>query len=179
MIEGRRFTALWAALALLCSPAAFAADTTDGFAQVRGVLLDAEGLPAVEYQLALRSTAGDLFLSSPTARDGSFIIDEIVPGEYRLVAFGPHGVEYPVASKPVMLAPGQVERTEVRIGGEGVVPGRTHPADAESTAGGAVGRSFWASKGWIIAVAVGGAFAVVNWLDDDSPREPSASPSTP
>lgn len=148
------------ALGFHAFPAAPAA--TEG-AQIRGVLLDQNGFPAVGYQVGLKTKGGDLTLSAPTGADGSFVLESLPPDTYRLVAFGPDGAEFPVLSREVALKPGQLERLEIRISGKGGVPGKGGAAETKAAAKSA-GKGL---RGWVagsaagkVAVVLGGAFAV-------------------
>ncbi len=168
---------------LALGPAWTASGAAAGTAQLRGVLLDAEGMPARGYQVGLRSASGDLFLSTATGPDGTFVVQIVPPGKYELVAFGPDGSEFPVLSKPVVLKEGQVVRTEIRIGARGFAPGHAPAGEAAGKGAAAAGAGATAggalASGWLPrAVVVGGALAV-SALDDDDGNEPAASPSTP
>ncbi len=171
----RRLTSLLAILAIVLpvSSLAFAQNV----AQVRGVLLTEEGLPAVGYQVALKNDAGDLFLSPQTGKDGFFELAQLPADTYRLVAFDPKGAEFPILSKGVQLEAGQVERVEIRLAaGQAMPPGRTPLAPAASGGSGVVG---W-FKGLPIIAKVGivavGAFAIYEAVDDDDDDDP-VSPS--
>jgi hypothetical protein len=168
----QRTTSLLLALALALSPSLALAQTSDmQLAQVRGVLLDAEGLPAEGYQLGVKGEAGDLFLSPATAQDGSFVVQALPPGRYTMVAYAPDGTEYPVLGRAVELSPGQVERVELRLGEVGGPPGR----DPEALRGARqaeeeVAGSFWSSRTGKIVLVTGGVFAaalLVSAADDD------------
>ncbi len=187
----RTVLAVLLAVVLGLGPAVAAAGAAAGTAQLRGVLLDAEGMPAHGYQVGLRNADGDLFLSTATGPDGSFAVQIVPPGKYELVAFAPDGSEFPVLSKPVTLKEGQVARLEIRLGAKGFAPGHA-PARAAAAAGKGGGAAAAGAGGttaaaagalaswWLpLAVVVGGAFAV-NSLDDNDPGpEPEASPSSP
>ncbi|MDQ7007476.1 MAG: carboxypeptidase-like regulatory domain-containing protein [Acidobacteriota bacterium] len=152
-------------------------------AALRGVLLDAEGLPAVAYQVGLRSAEGDLFLSAPATIDGHFNISDLPAGRYRLVAFDEKGAEFPVLSEEITLKPGTVERLEIRISGTSAPPGRA--ASSSTAPAGGAGRhlvQWW--KGFPLAAKVGvvavGAFAVYQAVDSSDPApERPVSPSAP
>ena len=175
----RRAIALVLAALLLVSPATVLA-AEEGLAQIRGVLLDQQGMPAVGHQIGVKSGAGDLMLSAPTGADGHFVLSQLPPGRYELVAFDADGAQFPVASEPVTLEPGQIARMEVRIAGPAQPPGRTRtPAPAEQSRG---------AFGWFrdlpgyakVGIVVAGAFAVALALDDDDDEEaPPVSPSSP
>ncbi|UCF69049.1 MAG: carboxypeptidase regulatory-like domain-containing protein [Acidobacteriota bacterium] len=147
--------------------------------QLRGVLLEQEGLPAVSYQIGLKSETGDLFLSPPTKADGSFTIANIPAGSYKLVAFDPTGAEFPVLGPELVLEPGQTQRLELRLSGPGQTPGRViEPVAAEADGN-------WFSRLWnrgvggkvaIFAMVVGGAWGTYELIDDD---EATKSPSEP
>ncbi|GEM_PF-3647738 len=185
----RTILALVLALALGLGPAWAAGGAAAGTAQLRGVLLDNEGMPARGYQVGLRSADGDLFLSTATGPDGAFVVQIVPPGKYELVAFAPDGSEFPVLSKPVVLKEGQVARLEIRIGPKGYAPGHAPAKAAGATgkgatagaagAGGAVTAGALASWWVPLAVVVGGAFAVNAASDNDKGSEPEASPSSP
>lgn len=146
-------------------------------AQLRGVLLEADGSPAVGYQVALRTPEGDLHTSAPTRPDGSFAIAALPPATYRLAAFAPDGTEFPVVAKEVTLRAGQVQRVEIRLGNRGAAPGRT-PRDRK-------GGGWWsnAGTGRRIAYVTGGALALVlagsALSDDDDVQRVPVSPSAP
>ncbi len=187
MYATRTILVLVLALALGLGPAWAARGAAAGTAQLRGVLLDAEGMPARGYQVGLRSADGDLFLSTVTGPDGAFVVQIVPPGKYELVAFAPDGSEFPVLSKPVVLEEGQVARMEIRIGAKGYAPGHA-PAGTAAGAGegaAATGTAAAATSGvlaswWVpLAVVVGGAFAVSALDDNDEGAEPAASPSSP
>jgi len=183
----RMILALVLALALGLGPAWAAGGAAAGTAQLRGVLLDAEGMPARGYQVGLRSADGDLFLSTATGPDGAFVVQIVPPGKYELVAFAPDGSEFPVVSKPIVLKEGQVARMEIRIGPKGYAPGhapaRAGGAAGKGTAGATAGTAATGgvlASWWVpLAVVVGGAFAVSALDDDDKGSEPEASPSNP
>ena len=173
-----------ATILLLASPIAPAAQpgqaTAPAGAQVRGVLLDNQGLPAAGYQLGLQSPDGDLFISAPTGPDGAFAIEAIPTGTYRLVALAPDGSEFPVLSKNLTLKQGQVERLELKLGRASRMPGST--LVGESSTG--EGMSFWKTTTGKIAVVVGGTAALGLALftdgdDDDDEGKPPVSPSAP
>ncbi len=151
-------------------------------ASLRGVLLTAEGLPAVGYQVGLRSAEGDLFISAPATADGHFNISELPAGRYRLVAFDEKGAQFPVLSEEIALKPGAIERLEIRISGSGLPPGRT--ASGGGAAPGRASRLLKWWKGFPLAGKIGivavGAFAVYQAVDngDSSPERP-VSPSAP
>jgi hypothetical protein len=163
----------------LPSGAAFAAD--EGLAQIRGVLLDQQGMPAVGHQIGVKSGAGDLMLSPPTGQDGHFVLSNLPPGKYELVAFDPEGAQFPVLSQEVTLEPGQIERLEVRISGPAQPPGRTRSPAPEPAAGskGAFGWFRGLSTVSKVAIVVAGAAAVGLAVDsDDDDDSPPVSPSS-
>lgn len=163
------------------------------FAQVRGVLLTAEGLPASGYQLALRNRTGDLFTSGPTGPDGAFSVVQLPPDNYRLVALSPDGTEFPVLGREVELRAGQVERIELRLGAPSGAPGRAATAKEPAGAGGGgtgaataakKGGGWWAglSTGMKIAIVTGGIFVgglAASQLGDDDDSNPPASQARP
>jgi hypothetical protein len=171
---------------LLAAPAAAAtappaaAPAGKGLAQVRGVLLDPEGMPAQGYQVALRGKAGDLFISAPSGVDGAFVIDQLPPGAYRMAAFAPDGAEFPVLAKEISLSAGQVERIEIQLAKKGFAPGRAETPPAGETAA-KPGKKGGLSKGAIIGIVVGGVAAVALVLSggggDETP--PAMSPTLP
>jgi hypothetical protein len=173
----RRFVALLCVFAVLVPTAALA--QAPGTAEVRGVLLDTAGAPAKGYQIGLKTTDGNLFLSKATLADGTFVIDGLPPASYQLVAFAPDGGEVPVVAKQVALTAGQKERVEIRLASDKAqVAGRV---PAEAAAGSSSGTTFsWAAVGYA-ALAIGGAFAIGTWVldDDDNDVERPASPSLP
>jgi hypothetical protein len=184
----RAWIAWIVSVALIVSPlAAWSAPanqaSTAVAAEVRGTLLLADGKPAIGYQVGLRGKSGDLFISPATGADGSFAITSIPPDTYQLVAFAPDGAEFPVLGKEVALTAGQIERTELRIGGKASPPGSGLSAEqatpATNSKGG--GKSWFRHTGVQVAVAVVGAFALASLFnDDDDKNEPrSVSPSTP
>ncbi|MBP7146568.1 MAG: carboxypeptidase regulatory-like domain-containing protein [Acidobacteria bacterium] len=153
-------------------------------AQVRGVLLDSQGLPAAGYQIGLQSPAGDLFISAPTGPDGAFAVEGIPAGTYRLVALSPDGSEFPVLSKKLNLKPGQVERMELKLGRSARMPGTA--AAGETPAAGArpgLWNRIWGTTAGKVAVVVVGAGALALALDDDDDDDeegkPPVSPSVP
>lgn len=177
----RRPLSLWL-IVLLLAPAGAAFANGGGPAQLRGVLLTEQGLPAVGYQVGLRRDNGDFFLSAPTTADGHFELTSLPPGSYQLVAFDPEGAEFPVLSEKIALSPGAVERMEVRISSKATPPGRSAPG-AKATGRGSKLGLWW--KGLPIAAKIGivtvGAFAVYQAVDssgDSSPQAP-VSPSEP
>lgn len=169
----RSLLALYLVVLVALPPLLAASPST---ATVRGVLLTKDGLPAEGYQIGLKSAAGDLFLSAPTRADGSFAVELLPPGRYRLVAFAPDGAEFPVMSKEVRLRAGDVERVEVRVSGEPRVPGSADRAAAASEAT----KTGGGTRPWMIGVAIGGLFGLGLILasNDDGSSSP-ASPSTP
>ncbi len=177
----RRGTAL--ALAL-CLPAFFlggpAVDATEIFAQLRGALLDEQGLPAAGYQVGLKNTAGDLFLSAPTGADGHFELIQLPPDSYEMVCFDPQGVEFPLVSRKVTLQGGQVERVEIRVApaASGQPPGRGGRAADISRRSKL--RGWWSGRplGTKIGIVAFGAFAAYELIDNDSTTT-SVSPSSP
>lgn len=148
------------------------------FAQVRGVLLTEDGLPAAAYQIGLKNAAGDLFLSAPAGPDGHFELIQLPPDRYRMVAFDSQGVEFPLISHELTLQGGQVERIEIRIASDGTPPGRGRRAAPVSSRQGL--RDWW--RGFPLAGKIGivvvGAFAVYEVVDDSSSSAP-VSPSSP
>lgn len=149
--------------------------------EVRGVLLDAEGLPAEAHQLGARSAAGDLFLSPRTGKDGVFALTGLPPGEYRLVAFAPDGTELPLSPGQVRLEAGKTVRLELRVSGKAGPPGRTAEdvgrVRAETTSG---QGSFWTTRSGRLVMIGGGIVAaalIYSAVDDDNPK--SVSPATP
>ncbi len=194
MNPNNRLAALALALILVVSPtltlaappapaAAPATPPSPTSAQVRGVLLDADGLPASAHQIGLKSAQGDLFLSPPTGPDGAFALELIPPGRYRLVAFAPDGAEFPVLGQEVELKPGQVERVELRIAGDAKAPGRdTSQLDETRESTSSRRGGFWQTRTGRIVLIAGGVFAtgvLVATLDDDDDDEPATSPSAP
>lgn len=177
MSGGRQLVCLLLSLALVL-PAALPVTGAAEASQVRGVLLDAEGLPATGYQVGLRSESGDFFLSASTGADGHFELTGLPAGNYRLVAFDPEGAEFPVLSEPIALAAGAVERLEVRIASGATPPGRVRPAAAAKR--GSLSNWFGglpiAAK---IGIVVVGAFAVYKAVDSDSSPAAPVSPSQP
>jgi hypothetical protein len=160
-------------------PAAGPAATppAQGLAQVRGVLLEPAGTPAVRHQLALRADNGDLFTSGPSGMDGAFVVPGIPPGTYKAAAFGPDGSEFPVLGGAVTLTGGQVLRQEFRIAGEGTAPGRAAPAEPGGKSGFA---RFAGSTAGKVTFALAGAAAiglVIAGSGDDDPQP--VSPSQP
>lgn len=191
-ISLRRFLSLVLVFALALPLSAMAATSagSPNAAEVRGVLLSADGTPAVGYQIGLRSKSGDLFLSAPTGADGAFAVETLPPDAYRVVAFAPDGAEFPVLGREVALKAGQVERIEARLGGKAVSPGSMQSSGAKGAAAGknaGGGRgiaAFWGTTGGKVAIIVGGIFAaglVVNALsdDDDKKKNDNPSPSVP
>ncbi|GAB4371935.1 MAG: hypothetical protein Kow0062_07910 [Acidobacteriota bacterium] len=176
-----RLAAALAALALVAAPicAQPAGATTPG--ALRGVLLDAEGLPAEAHQVGARSAAGDLFLSPPTGPDGSFALTGLPPGEYRLVAFGPDGTEYPLAPASVEVGAGQAVRLELRLAGAAGPPGRTAEGVGRvrsQTRGG--GPSFWSTRtGRLVLIGGGVVAAALLYSATDDDEAPAPSPATP
>jgi len=164
-----------AALAAIASPLSIAQAQEQGLAQIRGVLLDAEGMPAVGHQLGLKSATGDLMLSAPAGADGQFVLSQLPPGRYEIVAYDADGAEYPIVSDEVALEPGQIARIEVRIAGAPHPPGRVRPAAQASSGGGFRGLPMLTKVG----IVVGGAFAIALALDSDDDPAPSVSPSVP
>lgn len=171
--------ALLPALAIAASAPVLAQDSPA--AQLRGVLLDAEGLPASGYQLGLKSPSGDLYLAPPTGADGAFALDAIPPGSYEVVAFSPDGEEFPVLGGGIVLEPGKVERLEIRLKPTGYPPGR--PPEPEPVSEKEPDRGGWFSRMWnsgpggkagIVAIVVGAGWGVVELVDDD---EKDRSPS--
>lgn len=172
----RRAVALLSVLAFFVPTVSLA--QTAGTAEVRGVLLDTAGAPAKGYQIGLKTTDGNLFLSKATPTDGTFVIDGLPPATYQLVAFAPDGGEVPVVAKQVALAGGQKERVEIRLASDKAqVAGRV---PAEAATGTASGKPFsWAAVGYA-ALAIGGAFAIGTWItDNNNDVERPASPSLP
>ncbi len=153
-------------------------------AVVRGVLLDTSGLPAQGFQLGLKTTDGNLFLSQPTGADGAFAIEGLPPATYQLAAFAPDGGEIPVIAKPVALSAGQQERVEIRLSTDkATVAGRPPAADAGAIAPAPAQTSSvgWANVGWA-ALAIAGAFAIGYWVFDDDEvkrNKPIPSPYLP
>jgi len=149
--------------------------------EIRGVLLDAEGLPAEGHQVGARSAAGDLFLSPRTGRDGAFVLTGLPPGEYRLVAFTPDGAELPLSPGDVKLGPGKTARLELRVSGEAGPPGRTADDVGRVRAGTRSGQgSFWTTRSGRIVLIGGGIVAaalIYSAVDDDETR--AVSPATP
>lgn len=175
----RRSIALLTLLALLLPTATLA--QAAGTAEVRGVLLDTGGLPAQSFQIGLRTTDGNLFLSKATPADGTFVVDSLPPATYQLVAFAPDGGEVPVLAKQMALAAGQKERVEIRLASDkaqvaGWVPAEAAPASTTASSS----TVNWKALG-IAAVAIAGGFAIGYWVfeDDDDDVERSASPSLP
>jgi hypothetical protein len=173
-----RSVALLLLLTLALPNAALAQAT--GAAELRGTLFDAAGRPAEGYQVALKTADGKLVRSKPTPADGSFAMAGLPPETYQLTAFAPNGREIPVIAKAVTLAAGQKERTEIRLTSDKPVAAA---APAGSTAAGATtgGASFSWKPLVIAAVAIGGTFALGEWLidDDDDDLERAVSPSLP
>lgn len=148
-------------------------------AQVRGVLLMPNGLPAEGYQVGLRNDLGDLFLSAATGQDGTFAIESLPPAAYRLVAFTPDGAEVSVLGRRVELAAGQVERVELRLGEQEFAPGRApepRTADAGRSARGGAKTGSRTVKVWITAVATAGAFGLGYLLGDDGDTDQPGPP---
>lgn len=178
-----RAPAPWILLAVLLAspfgPLLAQAATT---ASLRGVLLSAEGLPAVGYQVGLRSAEGDLFISAPASADGHFNVSDLPPGRYRLVAFDEQGAEFPVLSREITLAPGAIERLEIRISGTSLPPGRSASGGGAPARLGSRLTRWW--KGFPLAGKIGvvavGAFAAYQAVDggDSTPERP-VSPSAP
>jgi hypothetical protein len=169
----------------LVAPASLAQPAPGGeaAAQLRGVLLTAEGLPAVGYQIGLKSTEGDLFLSPPTAKDGGFALELVPPGSYSVVAFGPNGAEYPVLGREIALTAGQVERLELRIAEQGLPPGRTAEeveALRERTGSGKLAALTGKTKVIVVVAGIAAAAGLAIALsDDDDDDEPPVSPAEP
>ncbi len=187
----RRFLSLVLvfALALPISAMAAAPAGSPNAAEVRGVLLSADGTPAIGYQIGLRSKTGDLFLSAPTGADGAFAVETLPPDGYRVVAFAPDGAEFPVLGREVALKAGQAERIEARLGAKAVSPGSMEGSAGKGAAAGksASGKrgiaAFWGTTGGKVAIIVGGIFAVglaANALSsDDNKNNNNPSPSVP
>lgn len=177
----RRRLSLWL-IALFLTPAGVALAEGGTPAQLRGVLLTEQGLPAVGYQVGLRRDNGDFFLSASTTSDGHFELTSLPPGSYELVAFDPEGAEFPVLSEKVVLSPGAVERMEVRISSKATPPGRSAPPAKSAGQGSKLGL-WW--RGLPTAAKIGivtvGAFAVYQVVDNSGSSSPSApvSPSEP
>ena len=181
---GPRLIALLGAL-LVIFPMTAAAFQTPPAAQLRGVLLNAERMPATGFQLGLKSTAGDLYLAPPTGADGSFALDGLPAGPYQVVAFSPDGEEFPVVGGEIELRPGAVERLEIRLRAAGHSPGR--PPEGAGPAGAAQRGGSWFSRLWhsgaggkagLLAIVVGGSYGVFELLDDDDKQPKSVSPIT-
>lgn len=179
-----RFAVCWTMILALGFPVLAATPKAPSGAQIRGVLLDQNGLPAVGYQVGLKTKTGDLTLAAPTGADGTFTLEGLPPDTYRLVAFGPDGAEFPVLAREVTLKPGQVERMEIRISGKAVPPGKGDGAGLKPVSK-ASGKGW---KGWMgssvgkVALVIGGAFAIGALAtaasdDDDEDNGPPPSPS--
>lgn len=152
-------------------------------AEVRGVLLDTGGLPAKGFQVGLKTPDGSLFLSQPTAADGTFAIEGLPPATYQLAAFAPDGGEIPVVSKPVTLAAGQKDRVEIRLSSDkATVAGRVPEAGMVAPAAATSSTVGWANVGWA-ALAIAGTWGLGSWLldddDNDVRRDDSVSKSQP
>lgn len=178
-----RLMAVTAALMILF-PAATLAFQTPPAAQLRGVLLNAEGLPASGFQLGLKSRAGDLYLAPPTGVDGSFAIEGLPAGPYQVVAFAPDGTEFPVVGGEIELAAGAVERLEIRLRATGHSPGRppeAAPPETPRPGGGNWFSRLWNSgpggKAGLIAIVVGGGYGIFELVDDDDDSN-AASPTS-
>jgi hypothetical protein len=173
----RRAVALLSLISILVPAATFA--QAPGTAEVRGVLLDTAGAPAKGYQIGLKTTDGNLFLSKATPADGTFVVDGLPPATYQLVAFAPDGGEVPVVAKQMALTAGQKERVEIRLASDKAqVAGRV---PAEAAAGSTGSSTFsWKAVGYA-ALAIAGGFALGAWVfdDDDDTVERPASPSLP
>ena len=171
---------LLAAPTAAATPPNAAAPAGKGLAQIRGVLLDWEGMPAQGYQVALRSKAGDLFISAPSGIDGAFVIDQLPPGVYRMAAFAPDGAEFPVLAKDINLAAGQVERLEIRLAKKGGAPGRAETSPTKEAAA-KPGKKGGLSTGAIVGIVVAGVAAVGLLVssggNDETP--PVLSPTLP
>lgn len=160
-------------------------------AQVRGVLLDSQGLPAKGYQIALKDKVGNLFMSGPSGADGAFAVNAVPPSTYRLTAFAPDGTEFPVLSKEVALKAGQMERVEIRLSGKGAAPGRADQAKSAKAPGAqkkaAAAAPPSAAKGGVptaalVAIVVAGVFAVGALASGGGGQEnlqPPVSPTLP
>ncbi|RMG48702.1 MAG: carboxypeptidase regulatory-like domain-containing protein [Acidobacteria bacterium] len=159
--------ALAAWLAAAPGGAALAQSSTAG---LRGVLLDQEGLPAVGFQVGLRRATGDLFLSPPTGKDGSFALAGLPPGRYELTAFDPRGEELGVTRKQVLLEAGRYERVELRLSGPPHPPGRA-PAPEPAAERPKAGR--------LVTIGIPVAAAVVALLVAGGGGEAPVSPSSP
>ncbi len=166
-------------------PAATLAFQAPPAAQLRGVLLNAEGLPASGFQLGLKSRAGDLYLAPPTGADGSFAIDGLPAGPYQVVAFAPDGTEFPVVGGEIELRAGAVERLEIRLRATGHSPGRPPDASPPGAPGAKGGNWFsrlWHSgpggKAGLIAIVVGGGYGIFELVDDDDDEPRAASPTS-
>ncbi|MFN7967522.1 MAG: carboxypeptidase-like regulatory domain-containing protein [Acidobacteriota bacterium] len=169
-------------LTAIAAPPAAAANASE----VRGVLLSADGTPALGFQIGLRSKTGDLFLSAPTGADGAFAVESLPPDTYRVVAFAPDGAEFPVLGREVALKAGQVERIEARLAEKSISPGSLQGASDKGAAAGTTSKKrgfagFWGTTGGKIAVIVGGAFAVglIASSGGDNNKERNPSPSVP
>jgi len=177
----RRPLSLWL-IVLLLAPAGVVLAEGGAPAQLRGVLLTEQGLPAVGYQVGLRRDNGDFFLSATTTADGHFGLTSLPPGSYELVAFDPEGAEFPVLSAEIVLNPGAVERMELRISSKATPPGRSAPHSRAAGRGSKLAL-WW--KGLPTAAKIGivtvGAFALYQVLDssDNNSRPAPVSPSEP
>ncbi len=149
-------------------------------AQLRGVLLDSQGLPAKGYQIGLRTANGDLFTSGATAADGTFAVTGLPADTYRIVAFAPDGTEFPVLSKEVKLTTGQVERVEIRMAEKGTAPGRPASAADAAKGGTAAKAGLWSSTAFKVGIVVAGALAVGAAVSGGSSKSSTpVSPSAP
>jgi hypothetical protein len=176
----RRAVALLSLFAILVPTATLAQATAT--AEVRGVLLDTGGLPAKGYQIGLKTSDGNLFLSKATPADGTFVIDGLPPATFQLVAFAPDGGEVPVVAKQMALAAGQKERVEIRLASDKALVAGRPPAEAAAAGASTASSTFsWKALGYA-ALAIVGGFAIGEWVindDDDNDVERPASPSLP
>lgn len=174
MLNVHRPRPIFPLLACLLVAVAVPALAQSSAAGIRGVLLDAEGMPAVGYQVVLHGATGDLFLTPPTAEDGSFKLAGLPPGRYAVSAFDPNGEEFGLTRGEVTLEAGRFARLELRLAGEPHPPGRPPPASgpAPRTAG-LLGRP------WLSAAlpAIGSAaLALLLSNEGERPASPSNAP---
>ncbi len=175
-----RVTALAVVLLSLAAPILAQQPAAREPGALRGVLLDAEGLPAEGYQIGARSAAGDLFLSPRTGADGAFALTGLPSGTYQIVAFAPDGSEFPLSSGTIAIAPGTVERLELRITGKGGPPGRAAADVQKVREASRAGGGFWKTRAGRLVMIGGGVLAAAllyDAIDDDETA--AVSPAAP
>jgi EmrB/QacA subfamily drug resistance transporter len=91
-----------------------------GTGRLTGSVLTADGLPVPDAAVTLTDVRGEVVAAARSGRDGGYVVDELVAGEYTLAASSP---ACRPAALPVSVQAGRETRLDIELAGGAVLRG--------------------------------------------------------